>query len=92
MKTIVPQKDTNAWIFQVWASFMIAISSMAVGIFYLPVDNWVKGYMGMGLVFTIGSSFSLAKTLRDQKEAENILARVDEARVEKILAEHSPLK
>jgi hypothetical protein len=92
MKTIVPQKDTNAWIFQVWASFMIAISSMTVGIFYLPVDNWIKGYMGMGLVFTIGSSFSLAKTLRDQKEAENILARVDEARVEKILAEHSPLK
>ncbi len=92
MKTIVAQKDTNAWIFQVWASFAIAISSMTVGILYLPVDNWIKGYMGMGLVFTIGSSFSLAKTVRDRREAENILARVDEARVEKILAEHSPLK
>ncbi len=71
---------------------MIAISSMTVGIFDLPVDNWIKGYMGMGLVFTIGSSFSRAKTLRERKKAENILARVDQARVEKILAEHSPLK
>ncbi len=71
---------------------MIAISSMTVGIFDLPVDNWIKGYMGMGLVFTIGSSFSRAKTLRERKKAENILAIVDQARVEKILAEHSPLK
>ena len=91
MKNVASQKDTNAWIFQVWASFIIAISTTAVGIFYLPVDNWIKGYMGMGLMFSIGSSFTLAKTVRDKKEAEKLSARVDEARVEKILAEHSPL-
>lgn len=92
MKTTVRQKDTNAWIVQVWLSFILAVSATVAGIIYLPVDNWVKGYMGMGLVFTIGSSFSLAKTLRDRKESTEILARVDEARVEKILAENSPLK
>lgn len=92
MKNIVRQKDTNAWILQVWLSFIIAVSATIAGIIYLPVDNWIKGYMGMGLVFTIGSSFTLAKTIRDQKESGQILARVEEARVEKLLAENSPLK
>lgn len=86
------QKDSNAWMIQVWASFIISISATGIGIIYLPVDNWVKGYMGMGLVFTVGSSFSLAKTVRDRHEAEKLTARVDEARVEKILTEHHPLK
>jgi hypothetical protein len=92
MKNIVRQKDTNAWIVQVWLSFIIAVSATVAGIIYLPVDNWIKGYMGMGLVFTIGSSFTLAKTIRDQKESGQIMARVEEARVEKLLAENSPLK
>ena len=92
MKNIVRQKDTNAWILQVWLSFIIAVSATIAGIIYLPVDNWIKGYMGMGLVFTIGSSFTLAKTIRDQKESGQIMARIEEARVEKLLAENSPLQ
>ena len=92
MKNIVRQKDTNAWILQVWLSFMISVSATVAGIVYLPVDNWIKGYMGMGLIFSIGSSFSLAKTVRDQTESQQMLARIEEARVEKILSENSPLK
>jgi Uncharacterized protein conserved in bacteria len=48
--------------------------------------------MGMGLTFSVGSSFTLAKTIRDNNEATTLTARIDEARVEKILAEHHPLK
>lgn len=92
MKNIVLQKDTNAWMLQVWLSFMISVSATVAGIIYLPVDNWIKGYMGMGLIFSIGSSFSLAKTVRDQNESKQMLARIEEARVEKILSENSPLK
>lgn len=86
------QKDTTAWIFQVWASFIIAVSATTVGILYLPVSPWIKGYMGMGLLFSVGSTFTLAKTTRDNYEATKITARIDEARVEKILSEHHPLK
>jgi hypothetical protein len=65
---------------------------MTIGIVNLPVDNWVKGYMGMGLTFTVGSTMSVAKTTRDNHEAKKITSRVDEARVEKLLSEHHPLK
>jgi len=86
------QKDTTAWIIQVWLSFTLSLSATSIGIFYLPVDGWVKGYMGMGLLFSIGSTFTLAKTVRDNHEAAKLTARIDEARVEKILTEHHPLK
>ena len=85
------QKDTAAWILQVWASFILATSSTAIGIFYLPVDNWIKGFLGMGLTFSVGSTFTLAKTIRDNHEYQRITARLDEAKVEKLLAEHHPL-
>lgn len=86
------QKDTPAWVIQVWLSFALSVCATSVGIIYLPVDGWVKGYMGMGLIFSVGSTFTLAKTTRDNYEASKLTARIDEARVEKILSEHHPLK
>jgi hypothetical protein len=91
-KQIVRQQDTNAWIFQCWASFILSISATTVGIIYLPVDIWVKSFVGIGLTFSVTSSFTLAKTVRDNNEATRLTARIDEARVEKILADHHPLK
>ncbi|NJK74918.1 MAG: hypothetical protein HC849_02640 [Oscillatoriales cyanobacterium RU_3_3] len=40
-QSIVRPKDTNAWIFQCWASFIIATSATAIGVCYLPVDIWL---------------------------------------------------
>jgi hypothetical protein len=65
---------------------------MTFGILNLPVNSWVKGYMGMGLAFTVGSTLSVAKTTRDMHEAKRITSRIEEARVEKLLNEHHPLK
>ena len=68
----VQQKDTTAWIFQVWASFLLATAGTATGIIYLPVDNWIKSFVGMGLIFSIGSAFTLAKTIRDNYESKSL--------------------
>lgn len=92
MNKLPTQEDTAAWMIQVWASFAIALVATGVGIVNLPVTNWVKGYMGMGVLFTVGSTFSLSKTVRDRHEAEKLTSKVEEARVERILAEHNPLK
>ena len=81
-----------AWVIQAWASFVISVAATGAGILYLPVDGWVKSYMGMGLIFSVGSTLSLAKTVRDEHEGKRIAARIDEARVEKLLVEHHPLK
>ena len=86
------QSHSSAWVFQVWASFILSISATAIGILYLPVDAWTKGFMGMGLAFSVGSTISLSKTTRDMHESKSLIAKVEEARVEKILSDHHPLK
>ncbi|MBD2777560.1 YiaA/YiaB family inner membrane protein [Iningainema tapete] len=92
MQQFGSQKDSAAWIFQTWAAFILSISMTTVGIINLPLDNWVKGFMGMGLAFSVGSTFSLAKTTRDLHEARRLNARIDEAKVEKLLSQHDSLR
>jgi len=87
-----PQAHSSAWIFQAWLSFIVSSSAMAVGILYLPVDSWVKGYLGMGFLFSVGSTISLSKTVRDIHESNKVMSRVDEAKLEKLLAEYDPFK
>lgn len=43
------------------------------------------------LLFLVSSTFGLAKVVRDQQEAATVRVRLDEARLEKLLAEHNPL-
>lgn len=91
----VPQQHSQAWVVQAWVSFVIAVAATTIGVINLPSNGsnaWVKGYLGMGLLFTVSSTFSLGKTVRDIHEAKKIASRVDEARVERLLAEHHPLK
>lgn len=61
--------SSAAWKFQVWVSFVASCCVTSLGILYLPVDIWTKAFLGMGLLFTVGSCFSLAKTVRDEHEA-----------------------
>jgi hypothetical protein len=87
MENMSPQRgDTAAWVFQAWASFIIATGVTGYGIACLPVDAWVRGFMAMGLLFTVGSTFSLAKTMRDLAEARRVSAVVQSAKVEEILS------
>ncbi len=83
------QTDSNAWLFFVKASWVAAVAALSVGTAYLPVDLWAKGYMAMGILFAMGTSFTLAKTLRDQHEAERWINRITDAKTEKILQEYS---
>jgi len=88
----VAPMHSSAWIAQTWISFAVAAGVTAMGIWFLPVDGWMKAFLGMGLLFTVGSTFSLAKTVRDQHEADSLRKRIDDARVSKLIAEHDPLK
>ncbi len=87
-----PMKHSPAWIAQTWISFAMSLGLTCVGIYGLPVDIWIKGFLLMGLVFSVGSAVSLTKTMRDQYEAEQLAARIDEARVSKLISEHDPLR
>lgn len=78
---------TPAWRAQVWLSFGIAFILTLSGIWWLDVDLSTKGFFLMGVLWTTSSSFSLAKTLRDDHEATRINSRIRSAKTEKLLRE-----
>jgi hypothetical protein len=80
--------NSPAWMAFVWISFALSISATAIGIYHLPVEAWVKGYMGMGVLFTIGSCFTLSKTVRDNHESKKLINRVTEVKTERLLHDY----
>ena len=88
-KESISQSHSSAWIFQTWLAFILSITATSLGIFFLPVNVWIKAYMGTGLLFSISSTISLSKTQRDLHESQRILSKIEEAKVEKILSEHN---
>jgi hypothetical protein len=84
-----PTAHTSAWIAQTWLSFILSIGATSTGLLFMPGNLWMKGYMGMGLMFSVGSTASLSKTIRDMEESKRLINRVDEAKLEKLLADHN---
>ena len=85
-------RNTAAFQLQAVLSFAVSTLSVLFGIAYLPVGPWVRAFLALGLLYVVTSAFTLAKTIRDQQEASSVWSRVDEARLEKLLAEHDPFK
>ncbi len=81
-----------AWIAQVWISFAIATFAVFAGTFYLDVSVWARAFLAVSVLLCINTSFALAKTLRDIHDGQAMVKRVDEARVEKLITEHDPLR
>ncbi|MEV1048806.1 YiaA/YiaB family inner membrane protein [Streptomyces sp. NPDC049916] len=90
--TPVKQQNTAAFYGQALASFAVAMGAMAFGIFHLDADPWVRGFLAIGVLYLVTSCFTLAKVIRDRQEAGQIVSRVDQARLEKILADHDPFQ
>ncbi|WP_338323500.1 YiaA/YiaB family inner membrane protein [Nocardioides yefusunii] len=49
-----------------------------------------RAFLGMTGLFLVSSTFTLAKVVRDNQETQSVHARVDQARIDKLLAEHDP--
>ena len=47
-------------------------------------------FLAIALLYVVTSEFTLAKCVRDQQEAAAVTSRVDQARLDKMLAEHDP--
>ena len=92
MDTSSTPKNTNAFFLQAGISFAVALLTMIFAIFYLPVDGWIRAFLGLGTMFLTTSSFTLAKCVRDAQEDQYVVSRLDQARVDKLLAEHDPFK
>ena len=87
-----PPIHSAGWITQTYVSFAVSLGALGIGIAYLPVDDWVRAFLGVSALYAVTSSISLSKTLRDQHEARQVVARVDEAKLERLLTERDPYK
>lgn len=85
-------KQTPAFYAQSVVSFAISLVALVIGISYLPVDGWMRAFLAVGVLYTVTSAFTLAKCVRDQFEASKVVHRVDEVRLERLLAEHDPFR
>lgn len=81
---------TPAWKTFTYVSFMLAAGMLGIGIFFMPADIWIKGYLSMAAVFTVGTTFTLAKTLRDEHEASRLINKIEDAATERVLREAVP--
>ncbi|WP_067531189.1 YiaA/YiaB family inner membrane protein [Nocardia crassostreae] len=85
-------KSTTAFLAQAMIAFGISFSAIVIGIINLPLDFWQRGFLLMSTLFLVSSCFTLAKVIRDQHESSKVHHRIDEARMEKLMAEHDPFK
>lgn len=83
---------TAAFHIQAVIAFGVAIAAMVIGLWQMPGDPWVRAFLALGTLFLVSSSFTLAKCVRDRQDANSALGPVDQARLEKLLAERDPFR
>ena len=81
------QPHSSAWVSFTYASFGLALLMVAAGIFFLPVEMWIKAYLAMGVIMLVQSCVSATKTARDMHEAGKLVNRIEEAKTERLLME-----
>jgi hypothetical protein len=92
MSTPLRPRTTTAFYAQASISFGVSLVAMFIGIAYLPLGNWPRAFLALGLLFTITSAFTLAKCVRDRQEETEVVSRVDQARLDKLLTEQDVLR
>jgi hypothetical protein len=82
------QINSPGWVVFVKVSFVISIIAMFAGIVFAQTDLMVKGFLGMGTLYLIASTFTLSKTIRDEFEGQKLISKLAEAEVQKLLKEY----
>ena len=80
--------DSPAWQMYAYLSFALALAMVVLGIVFAPIELALKAYFTMGTFFLTGSTFTLAKTLRDNHESSKLHNKIEAAQTERILKEY----
>jgi hypothetical protein len=92
MSTPLRPRTTNAFYMQAAISFALSLTVTLIGIAYLADSRWVRAFLALGVVYIVTSTFTLAKCVRDRQEETSIISRVDQAKLDKLLAEQDLLQ
>ncbi|WP_166298848.1 YiaA/YiaB family inner membrane protein [Bradyrhizobium sp. 2S1] len=83
------QPHSGAWVTFTYASFAGSAFLVGIGVFFLPIDLWMKGYLTMGIVMLIQTCMTMTKTVRDNYESGKFVNRIEDAKAERLLMEVS---
>ncbi len=83
------QPHSGAWVTFTYASFAGSAFMVGLGVFFLPLDLWIKGYLTMGIVMLVQSCITMTKTMRDVHESSRLMNRIEDAKAERLLMEVS---
>ncbi len=81
------QPHSGSWVALTYASFGASAFMVAAGVFFLPIDIWMKGYLTMGIVMLVQTCVALTKTIRDMHESGKLVNRIEDAKAERLLTE-----
>ena len=81
------QPHSSAWVTFTYAAFFGSLAMLGVGIVFLPLELWAKGYLAMGVVALVQSCITMTKTMRDVHESSKLVNRIEDARTERLLME-----
>lgn len=81
------QPHSAAWVTFTYVSFFGSLFMVAVGVFFLPLDLWMKGYLAMGIIMLVQSCVTMTKTVRDVHESGRMVNRIEDAKAERLLME-----
>jgi|HubBroStandDraft_1064217.scaffolds.fasta_scaffold486479_2 hypothetical protein len=84
MNPTTPQ-HSGAWVSFTYANVAAALALTLGGIFFLPIDLWIKGYMLMGVTMLVSSTVTITKTIRDVQEASKLVNKIEDAKTEQLL-------
>jgi len=89
MDTPEIQQDSAAWRVFVQLSFVLAVAAMVIAIWNLPVGIWIRGFLGIGLFYTISATVIVTKTMRDDHEARKLIKQLSTAKAEKLIKDYT---
>jgi hypothetical protein len=90
MTTPTASRNTPAFFAQAALSFGLALTGMIIAELNVTAGGWTRAFLALGTVFLVTSTFTLAKCIRDAQESGSVISRLDQARLERLLAEFDP--
>jgi hypothetical protein len=78
-------QHSGAWVSFTYANMVVSLALTLGGVFFLPIDLWIKGYMLMGVTMLVSSSIIVTKTVRDVQESGKLVNKIEDAKTEQLL-------
>lgn len=82
-------QHSSAWIAFTYISFAASALMVGIGIWFMPADLAMKGYLLMGFLMLVQSCITMTKTMRDVHEGDRLVNRLEDAKAERLLMEVS---